>query len=142
APGYPTYTPYRDSNGPLLHGDPLLDRPFTQPSGWFAGLELNLVGPHIKNRLAAPVTVEGFLPDLVHLPTAELDWAGSPRFEVGYRFGQGCGELLVSYRFLATDGRATLADFDFFGGGFLKSRLDLHVIDLDYASEEFPIFAH
>jgi hypothetical protein len=140
--GYPMSMPYQDRNGPLLQGDPLLDRPGAQPPGWFAGVELNLVGAHIKNHLSAPVTIEGFLPDMVHLPSAELDWAGSPRFELGYRLGQGFGEFLVSYRFLATEGRAVVPDFDVFGAAFLKSRLDLHVLDLDYASQEFGLLPH
>lgn len=135
----PADTPSAEGNGPVLQGDPLLDCPSAQPAGWFAALELNLVKPHVKNRLTAPVEIAGFLPDQVHLPTAELDWAGSPRFEVGYRLGQGCGELLVSYRFLATEGRTLLPEFDFFGPGFLESRLDLHVLDLDYASPEFEL---
>src|SRR5262249_43088268 len=137
--GYPA--PYQDRLDPPWRGDPLLDRP-GQPPGWFAGVELNLVGPHIKNRLTTPVTVAGFLPDTVHLPTAGLDWAGSPRFEVGSRLGAGFGELLVSYRFLTTEGTTILEDFDAFGAGFLRSRLDLHVIDLDYTSSECSLMPH
>jgi hypothetical protein len=117
----------------------LLDRPHSPPAGWFAGLELNVIGPQIKNRLQAPVTVNGFAPDTVHLPTAELDWTGSPRLDVGYRWPEGLGEFLVSYRFLVSEGR----DFDFSlvtpNDGFLKSRLNVNVVDLDYGSREYSL---
>lgn len=140
-PGAPQlYTPYQDRNGPLLRGDPLLDRPESPPPGWFLGLELNVVVPHIKNRLQADVTIDGSDFGIVHLPTAELDWTGAPRFELGYRMQQGCGEFLVSYRFLVTEGRQVLPGFDLDGNdGWLKSRLDLNVIDLDYASREYSL---
>src|SRR5262249_18816926 len=59
-----------------------------------------------------------------------------PRFEFGYRFDQGFGELLFSYRFLASDGRGTIPDFDAVGDGFARSRLSLNVFDFDYANHE------
>jgi hypothetical protein len=133
--------PYQDVNGPLLRGDPLLDRPEAPPPGWFAGVEFDLVGTHIKNRLQAPVTINGFLPDTVHVPGAELDWTGSPRFELGYRFAEGCGEIVLSYRFLVTEGETTLVGIDLDGGDvLLKSRLNMNVVDLDYASREFSLW--
>jgi hypothetical protein len=135
--------PYQDNNGAFVRGEPLLDHPVSAPPGWFVGIDLSVLGPHIKNRLQAPVTVNGFEPNTVHLPTAELDWVGSPRFELGYRFPEGVGELLVSYRFLATEGSDTLSAFDLDGSeGFLKSRLNLDVVDIDYASCECSLYAH
>jgi hypothetical protein len=115
-------------------------------------VEVNVVAPQIKNRLQAPVAINSpivgqpgireFLPDIVHLPTAELDWTGAPRFELGYRFPEGCGELLLSYRFLVSEGRALLPGFDFGDDGFLKSRLDVQAVDFDYASREFSLDPH
>ncbi|HLJ94605.1 MAG TPA: Lpg1974 family pore-forming outer membrane protein [Gemmataceae bacterium] len=149
---YTPISPYQDNNGPLLRGDPLLDRPHSPGPGCFWALELNVVAPQIKNRLQAPVAInspilqepgiQGFLPNLVHLPTAELDWTGAPRFELGYRFPEGFGELLLSYRFLVTEGRDVIPYFDFGDDGFLKSRLDMHAIDLDYGSREFSLDPH
>jgi hypothetical protein len=79
----------------------------------------------------------------VSLPTAELDWTASPRIELGYRFSQGFGEFLLAYHSVVSEGTGTLADFDFDGGqGFLKTRLDLNVLDLDYASREFSLGPH
>lgn len=149
------YTPYEDQNGPLLRGDPLLDRP-EAPPGWFAALEANVLGVHIKNRVTAPVLLEfpralgvdyvlpgtGPIPitNQVQLPTAELEWAGAPRIELGYRFAQGFGEILVSYRSLVSTGQAILTGFDVDGSdGLLDSRLNMNVVDLDYASREYSL---
>ena len=153
----PACAPYEDCNGPLLRGDPLLDRLHYPPPGWFAAFELGIVGPHVKNGLfdssavgAAPfVSVAGgrnrmlvsdLLPNPIHVPGADLDWAGAPRVELGYRLPQGFGEFLVSYRSLVSEGTDFLPVFDLDGGGgFLKSRLNVNVLDLDYASREFTL---
>jgi hypothetical protein len=138
----PVYLPNQDNNGTLLHGDPLLDRPGACP-GWFTELEVSVVGPHLMNRLVAPVTIDGYAPDTVHLPTADLDWTGMPRFELGYRFPGAWGEISASYRLLVTEGNATLSNFDIDGGdGFLHSRLNMNVLDLDYGSREFSLDRH
>jgi hypothetical protein len=131
--------PYEDCNGRLLKGDPLLDPPFGGALGWFGDVEVTVVGPHIKNRVTNAIDLGlGAGPQIIHLPTAELDWTAAPRFEAGYRFGQGFGEVLLSYRFLTTDGSATLAGFDG-DGALLHSRLNLNVADLDYGSREFSL---
>lgn len=137
----PLVAPYQDHNGPLLRGDPLLERS-PAPPGLFAGLELDVLAPHIRNRLVGSVAVDGFEPDTIHLPTAGLDWAGSPRLELGYRFPEGLGEVLVSYKFLVTDGTRRLVFVDGDGNstdGFLKSRLNLNSVDIDYGSREFSL---
>jgi len=36
--------------GPYFERDPLLDPPELPPPGWFADVELGVVGPHFKNR--------------------------------------------------------------------------------------------
>ncbi|HXG10234.1 MAG TPA: Lpg1974 family pore-forming outer membrane protein, partial [Gemmataceae bacterium] len=115
--------------------------PVVNPPGWFAAIELDLVKPHIKNRLQATVPLDDLFNVRLHLPTAELAWTVAPRFEVGYRLPDELGELLVSYRFLVTEGcvRGSSADDLFFSRGSLKSRLDLQVIDLDYAHREYAL---
>jgi hypothetical protein len=126
----------------LLQGDPLLESPWAPP-GWFLGVEFDLVSPHITNHLTGTVTVTGFQPDTVQLPTAPLDWAGSPRLALGYRLPQGCGEILLTYRYLLTEGHEILEGFDLDSmPGLLKSRLDFDVIDLDYGSQPIPLGAH
>jgi hypothetical protein len=135
----PACAPYEDRNGPLLRGDPLLDCPDCAPPGWYASVEASILVPHIKNRLTAPVTVDG-ITDQVHLPTAELDVVGSPRVELGYRFDQGCGEVVFAYRSLVSEGSAVLENFDVDGGeGLLHSRLNVNVFDIDYGSREYAL---
>jgi hypothetical protein len=127
-----------DDNGPLLKGDPLLDRPAWAPPGWFAALEIDPVGPHIKNQLTGAVASAAGT-NQVSLPSADQGWTVAPRFEVGYRLDQGAGELLASYRFVESAGVDTLSPFAPGGAASLRSRLDVNVFDLDYASREFSL---
>ena len=132
--------PYEDHNGPLLCGDPLLDAPPWAPPGWFGALEADLVGTHIKNRLTDSVTVGG-VTDNIHLPTADLDWTVSPRIELGYRFCEGAGELLIAFKFLTTSGTESVPNFDpNSDSGDLHSRLNINVLDLDYGSREISLW--
>jgi hypothetical protein len=121
--------------GPYFERDPLLEPPWLPAPGWFTGVDLGIVGPHVKNRLVDTVVVGNRPPDIVHLPGADLDWTVSPRFEMGYRLPSGFGEFALSYGFLATDGTESVLGPD--GPAALKSRLDLNIVDLDYASHEF-----
>jgi hypothetical protein len=106
-----------------------------QNDGWFGTFDLNIVGPHITNNITGFVNSGGATPDVVALPTADLEWTGSPRFELGYRFCDGWGQLSLSYRLLETEGSAILPGFDLDGSdGFLHSHLDMNVIDFDYGS--------
>jgi hypothetical protein len=76
----------------------------------------------------------------VQLPETGLDWTVSPRFDLGYRFQDGLGELQLSYRFLATEGRSTLVGYDLDGSNApLRSRLSTNVLDFDYATRVFDL---
>jgi hypothetical protein len=130
--------PNPDANGPLLRRDPQMAPVPNQPGGLFAGIEADLVWPHIKNRLTAPVAIDGFT-DSLHLPTASLEFTGSPLFILGYRFAPGFGEFTAKYRSLVTEGSRNIDNFDPLGEGFLKSRLNVNVIDLDYGSQDIPL---
>jgi hypothetical protein len=94
------------------------------------------VAPHIKNRLTSEVGIgTGF--DQVHLPTAGLDWTGAPRIELGYRFSDDGGEFLLAYRSLVSEGTDFILGFDTpDSAGFLKSRLNVNVLDIDFSSHE------
>ncbi len=127
-----------DRNGLLMPSDPLLDRPCSPPPGWFAAVDVALVKPHVKNRLVEPLAFPDVLSGRLHVPQAELDWTGTPRLELGYRFPQGFGEVLLAYRSVVSEGGAELIDSTG-GAGFLKSRLDMNVIDLDYGSWEYAL---
>src|SRR5262249_10838104 len=118
----------------------LLDPPATPP-GWFAALEIDLVGPAIKQHVRGQVMLGAETVD-VQLPDADLSWTAAPRLEVGYRFPEAVGELAVSYRLLASDGHESIPGFDAAGDGALKSRLDAQVLFLDYTSREFSLWPH
>jgi hypothetical protein len=129
------YHSLEDRNGSILVGNPDLDGP-RYNLGWFATVDVDLLGSHVDNKLNNTVSVFGTIAP-VALPSANLNWTASPRFEVGYRFGQAAGELVLSYRFLATSGSATTPDFDPAGNpGLLRSRLAMNIIDVDYAALE------
>jgi hypothetical protein len=122
-----------------MKGDPLLDRPLAPPPGWFGNIEIDLLGPHLSNQLSAPVTVAG-ITDQVQLPTAPLDWVGSPRIEIGYRMAGGLGEFIFGYRSIVSSGKAIAVDFEGPGNdGFLTSRLNMNIFDLLYASHEYSL---
>jgi hypothetical protein len=128
--------PLEDRNGDLLKGDPFLGGSPYAPPGCFAAVDVDPLGPHIKNHLTASVTTP-VSTDTLHLPTADLGWTVAPRFELGYRFPEGAGELLIAYRFVDASGSGTIAGFGPAGGpGALRSRLDMHVLDVDYGSHE------
>jgi hypothetical protein len=123
-----------------LEHDPLLDRLDSPPPGWFGSFEVDIVKPHVKNDLTAPVNVGGLFTDQVQIPNASLDWTGSPRIELGYRFYQGFGEFLLCYQSLVSEGTGIVTDFNGAGDGILRSRLNANVIDLDYASREYSLW--
>jgi hypothetical protein len=136
-PGTPAYS-CEPLPGPYFEADPLLDPPELPSVGWFAGLDLGIIGPHIKNRLTDTVQIDGLPPNVVHLPTAPLDWTVAPRVELGYRLASGFGGFALAYRFFGTDGSETVPGSD--GPANLRSRLDVNVVDLDYQSWEISLW--
>jgi hypothetical protein len=121
--------------GPYFQPDARLDPPDLPPPGWFTGLDVGIVGPHVKNRLDGMVLLPGArAPDDVHVPGADLNWTVSPEVELGYRLMSGFGEFVVSYRSLASDGSNSAAPA---GVAALSSRLNMNQADFDYASREF-----
>jgi hypothetical protein len=105
------------------------------PPGWFSAIELGLVAPDLNYHLSGPVALKGGTTQ-VTVPAADLDWVGSPRFDLGYRFGDGLGALVGSYRNVTSQGSGNIDHFDPAGGAFIQSRLNMNVIDLDYVSTE------
>ena len=116
--------------------DPRLDLPELPAVGWFAGAEASLVGPHVKNEVKNVVPFAGRL-DQIALPSANLDWTVSPRFEVGYRLPSGFGEFSLGYRFLASQGSQSSEQM--FGPATLSSRLDINTFDFDYSSRDISL---
>jgi len=120
--------------------DPRLDPEPLPPPGWFTDLEFGIVDAHVKNKLFNTVQIGGNSPDNVAVPSARLDWTVAPRIELGYRLPSGFGEFVVGYRFLATSGSEQVVGLD--GPETLKSRLEVHEVDLDYASREWSLWPH
>jgi hypothetical protein len=94
------------------------------------------------NRLYQGVERNDGITDFIHLPSADLGGTVSPRFDVGYRFGEDCGGVVFSYRFLIAQG--CLQYIDDFGlpVGSLNSKLDLQTFDFDYATRDFQLGSH
>jgi hypothetical protein len=126
-----------DAERPYFQCDPMIDPPPLPQPGWFFNLELDPTKAHVKNELSTPVTnpATGNV-DLVGLPSATLNWAISPTFELGYRLPSGFGEFQLSYRFLATDGNDPFP----ISPARLSSLLDINQVDLDYASWEVSLW--
>jgi hypothetical protein len=123
---------------PYFIPDPLLDPPQFPPPGWFAGLDLDVLLPHVNNQLTSPVAAPGGNTIRVVIPGAPLDWTVSPKAFVGYRLPAGFGEFLLTYRGLATRGSEGIAGPD--GPAAVTSRFDMNVFDLDYSSREFSLW--
>jgi hypothetical protein len=124
--------------GPYFEQDPLLDVPNLPQPGWVATVDLEAVGPHVKNGLADSVHIDGRPTDIVRLPAADLDWTVAPRFELGYRLPSGFGQFSFAYRSFGTDGTGTATGPDTLES--LRSRLSVNVVDMDYANNEFTFF--
>ena len=108
------------------------DPRFYPPSGWFGTLDVGVLKPRVTQRISGVVAATG---DTVQLPTAPLDWTGSPRVGLGYRF-LNAGELVLTYQSVVSDGGAPFPTFSPAGDGTLRSRLNLNVVSLDWAGVE------
>jgi hypothetical protein len=111
--------------------------PRGQTVGWYTGFDLGIMKPNLKTRLTTPDSFATPTGNPISLPVATLDWAGVPQFNLGYRFGQGVGELRLGYRLLASAGTDVLPGLDPPVPGQLRTRLDVHTVDLDYISPEY-----
>jgi hypothetical protein len=131
--------PPPDLERPYFQQDPLLDPPWMPPVGWFADLDVGILKPHLQNQLINtadhPLTFPNGTTVTVGLPAAQLDWTVSPRFALGYRLPSGFGEIYLAYRFMTSQGTDPVVSAD--GPAVLKSRLDVNLADLDWASQEF-----
>jgi hypothetical protein len=108
------------------------------PEGFYGTLEIDLLYPQLRGWLSGPVAPGG-INDTVTLGSANLAWVGSPRLEVGWRLPEAMGAVAVSYRSVVSTGRDTIPDWDFLGAGFLTSRLNMNVVDVDYVSPAYGI---
>ena len=139
-------------------GSPLLERPEAASQGVFFNVESSVVWPHLQNELvggqvtlgqtsgASPSSAIGLPPgdglpitgDIVSFSGSPLNAAVSPRFELGYRFPDGFGELSFRYRFLDATGSDTLTVGDL-GPAAQASHLHLNFFDLAFGTREFSL---
>lgn len=122
-------------NTPLVAED--LNPP-GQRLGWYADFDIGILKPHLDTHLSTPAGINGPTGAPITLGAASLDWTGVPEFSVGYRFGQGSGELRLSYRLIDSSGTETLPSSDLLGNGAqLHTSLNVQTLNLDYISPEY-----
>ena len=115
----------------------ILERPGLQV-GWYTAVDFSVVNARISDRQQSGTLLNPPFASPVAPPFTSLDWMVMPQFTLGYRRPEGLGELSASYRFLFTQGDGTDSQFNGTGGN-VSSRLQLHVLDLDYTlSDLFP----
>jgi hypothetical protein len=149
-PPLPDYTINED----WIHS-PLLDRREAAPPGFFANVESSVLwvdsSVHFQGGKAPNFNVgqpaTGGMPttgDIIRFPTGSLNPAVSPRFELGYRFPDGFGEIRLGYRFLDASGSNFTVlgppnSNDALGPADQSTRLALNIVDLDFGTREFSL---
>ncbi len=128
--------PLPDPNATLIVPDPTMAR-IPGPPGFIGALEIGLVSPDISGSLVGPVS--GGVNKTIGLPFADLDWTGSPRLFLGYRFAHEAGAFLASYQSVVSEGTLAISPWDSQGAGFLETRLNFNKIDLDYVSPDMAL---
>jgi hypothetical protein len=89
-----------------------------EPPSWFVNAELGILRP-----------TASFVSDIGG--HADLNWAPSPRVELGYLFGDG-GGIRLGYRYLSSQGVSALVPDE-----TDRTTLEAHWIDLDYVSRVY-----
>ncbi|HYV34784.1 MAG TPA: Lpg1974 family pore-forming outer membrane protein [Gemmataceae bacterium] len=110
-------------------------QPVFGPGGLYGSFEISLLFPDVHGSLSGPVNV--FFPHIITVGSSNFDTTGSPRVEVGYRLPEGA--VAVVYRSIVSQGGTNIANFDLLGAGFLHSRLNFNVVDIDYVSPEYNL---
>jgi hypothetical protein len=149
APSPPPSSGFLRVDGPYFVRDWFLDGQKSQPPGWFTGLELQILKPHLipgLSNVVQPGKIISNSPNsgppsgsqhIVALPSAPLGWTVSPRVFLGYRLPSGFGEFMVAYRHLGTDGGGIIAGPN--GPAALSSRFAFDILDFDYNSSELSL---
>ncbi|MBS0263517.1 MAG: hypothetical protein JSS02_16370 [Planctomycetes bacterium] len=137
---------YLDESDPFPPGyDPYRERPGISV-GWFAAVDLNVVRPQISSQVNNSVLgpgdpYNGTFTNSTQLPfgtggsasdEGSLDWTVMPKISLGYRFENGMGELITSYRGFYSQAGGTIQNFDALGAGRFKTTTQAHVLDVVY----------
>jgi hypothetical protein len=109
--------------------------------------EIDVVRPFLKNRITPvnglptdkPFPVPGAT---IIIPSADLSWTVSPRFEVGYRLPDSTGYWALGYQFLNSEGTATKL-LGVPGVPFAdRTRVNLNEAHLDYGTSPYEFAPH
>jgi hypothetical protein len=104
------------------------DSPVGAP-GWFGVADLFIVRPHLNSQLKSSPNQGS---DTVSLATeGSLGTTISPNFTLGYRLPEQLGEFSLAYRFEVA--QRSSVPTDPLGGISQKDRLNLNLVDLDWA---------
>jgi hypothetical protein len=106
--------------------------------GFYGSLELLVLFPHLRGTLGGSVSVQGST-DSFSITNPQLNSTGSPVVEIGYRLGDGLGAVALSYRSTVSRGGFTVPNWDVLGTGFVATRLNMNVVDLDYVSPAYNV---
>jgi len=126
----------------FLAGPPSPQCSLAAQCGYYGLFEISLLFPEIRGMLSGPVTVTGLPTNNVSLGSASLDATGSPRLEIGYRFGDSMGAVAVAYRSIVSKGGDNAPSISPFGNPFLSSLINVNVVDIDYVSPAYNILPY
>lgn len=142
----PAPAPYAAPTPPPLFAPPDPGRdgwgPYGLPSDFptvFFGADLYFLQPSIAKTLQATQTLPGGGTKTYSTPHVDLDFTVSPRIELGWRLPDCQGQFSVAYRLIASDGNGTVSD-PVFGAMAGRSRLNMNIVDFDYASARYAPF--
>jgi hypothetical protein len=124
-----------DFERPYFEVDPLLDPPQWPGTGWFWGVQVAGIKPHIQNEMLQIVGTGLGRPVTVALGNSPVDWTVAPRFELGYRLPSGFGEFAISDTGFSANGADIFKGPD--GPAPRASALQINYTDLDYLSREY-----
>lgn len=106
------------------------------PRTFFADKEIDIMKPHLKAALIGPVDFPNGIVDIVHPPTAQLNWTTAARLEIGWFLPPSLGYFAITYRGFADDGRQIVTALDRVPYA-LRTRLDLNQIAFDYGTTAY-----
>jgi Legionella pneumophila major outer membrane protein precursor len=128
---------------PPVQGSPfLIGQPGAPAQGdcngtFFVGLQFDFMKPVVTNHLLTVLPLNNNTNIDLSVPSHSLDWTLSPKLELGWHLPEKAGDVILSYRLLASEGTGSITSgpdtID------IKSRLNVNLFDLDYLGppEEF-----
>jgi Legionella pneumophila major outer membrane protein precursor len=117
---------------PFLPPQPGMPGPGLVDGSFFVGLQFDILFPDVHNGLQGTFLLNNGTGITLTVPSQSLSWTVSPKLELGWHLPQGGGDVILSYRFFASEGNGFVSNgIDDFN---VKSRLNVNIFDLDYFS--------